>query len=71
MNDATFRITEKPSSMHGSYFVLERRKYSWLRGTQWEYITLGTREEVERAMELETKLPDYFDADGKPYDPAS
>jgi hypothetical protein len=57
--------------MHGSYFVLERRKYSWLRGTQWEYITLGTRKEVERAMELETKLPDYFDADGKPYDPAS
>ena len=71
MNDATFRITEKPSSMHGSYFVLERRKYSWLRGTQWEYMASGTREEVEREMRLAIKLPEYFDEDGMPYDPAS
>jgi hypothetical protein len=66
MNDATFRIRDR-----GVYWQLERRKYSWLRGTQWEYMASGTREEVEREMRLAIKLPEYFDANGEPYDPAS
>ncbi len=65
MNDATFRIIDR-----GSYFVLQRRKYSWFR-THWCYVASGQREEVEREIQLAIKLPEYFDENGQPYDPAS